>query len=728
MTSGYLTLHASLYTDINATLSSLNTISTAITLGSSTIDPGKESTYENTLSGALDAYNSFLSESNAAINTFSAQNTLNLQNVLLQVQAQSIQNQDLLQFIRTTKTKYTTLDTQLGTLQSLVDDIDTNVLATLQNNITILSAQKADYRTRIQSSLDSALNKAIQNPHIQQFEQDAKLFVNLTMTKWDDYMNTNFQDDQDLLLEVLKAKNTIASEPALHAKLYDNNGNIILSDLSASGAFLASVDQLTANINESVSELQAVKLRYTTGSTANLNTNLAIDLQNAYTAQLAQYQKDFITYLNSLMSKSSVGEQNTALQSEATTLRNETNTLTNEKNALSAQQQALLSANDQAILNLVRLEDEKLRRIFVGSVSYDYAKTNVQNELNTLNNIAKLTSNADIKAHITKITYTYTARLIRRQIRTDSVLSTLPATTRQGYESQAYSAIKNLENGSGTGNTIQKISLVLASLQNITNTSGASVGTIQTIPSADLAALRSSAYIDGSPSARYLIVEYSDLECPYCMLQRSNGTIAAAMNHYATGTVAHIFRTFQAVVHPGSAAKAVAALCVGKLGGATAYNKFVDGVLDASSPNNPVPLSQVPGIAGAAGVSPNDLKNCMSDPNMLTEYTSETTEGTRLGVNGTPGNVIIDTTTGQYTLISGAYPASAFIAAIDSLTASVATSTDTSTPAGILDATTVRSAIGNLSAGQSPDTFTSSQALQILIVEAVFAEYLAKNL
>jgi predicted DsbA family dithiol-disulfide isomerase len=37
------------------------------------------------------------------------------------------------------------------------------------------------------------------------------------------------------------------------------------------------------------------------------------------------------------------------------------------------------------------------------------------------------------------------------------------------------------------------------------------------------------------------------------------------------------------------------------------------------------------------------------------------------GVSGTPGNVIIDKETGNYVLVSGAYPVSEFVNAINTL-------------------------------------------------------------
>lgn len=39
------------------------------------------------------------------------------------------------------------------------------------------------------------------------------------------------------------------------------------------------------------------------------------------------------------------------------------------------------------------------------------------------------------------------------------------------------------------------------------------------------------------------------------------------------------------------------------------------------------------------------------------------------GVTGTPGNVVVDTETGEYRVIAGAYPASEFVSNIDDMMA-----------------------------------------------------------
>lgn len=47
---------------------------------------------------------------------------------------------------------------------------------------------------------------------------------------------------------------------------------------------------------------------------------------------------------------------------------------------------------------------------------------------------------------------------------------------------------------------------------------------------------------------------------------------------------------------------------------------------------------------------------------------ASTSEGrTLFGVNGTPGNVVIDNEKGTYTLIAGAYPVSEFVKVIDAI-------------------------------------------------------------
>jgi len=68
-----------------------------------------------------------------------------------------------------------------------------------------------------------------------------------------------------------------------------------------------------------------------------------------------------------------------------------------------------------------------------------------------------------------------------------------------------------------------------------------------------------------------MIIEYSDLECPYC--KRLNGTMKEIIAE-SNGQVAWVYRHW--IVHPNALPKAGAAECVAKLNGNDAFWKYVD--------------------------------------------------------------------------------------------------------------------------------------------------------
>lgn len=57
----------------------------------------------------------------------------------------------------------------------------------------------------------------------------------------------------------------------------------------------------------------------------------------------------------------------------------------------------------------------------------------------------------------------------------------------------------------------------------------------------------------------------------------------------------------------------------------------------------------------------------MDSKKNIARFDAETAEGAKLGVQGTPGTVVINNKTGEYELIAGAYPASEFERVINKL-------------------------------------------------------------
>ncbi|MFA6515224.1 MAG: thioredoxin domain-containing protein [Candidatus Paceibacterota bacterium] len=96
-------------------------------------------------------------------------------------------------------------------------------------------------------------------------------------------------------------------------------------------------------------------------------------------------------------------------------------------------------------------------------------------------------------------------------------------------------------------------------------------GKVTTPYTGEIVGYQEGDHILGNKDAPILIVEYSDLECPYC--KKFSGTMKEIVAE-SNGNVAWVYRHW--VVHQGALPKAAAAECVAKLKGNDAFWQYVD--------------------------------------------------------------------------------------------------------------------------------------------------------
>ena len=199
--------------------------------------------------------------------------------------------------------------------------------------------------------------------------------------------------------------------------------------------------------------------------------------------------------------------------------------------------------------------------------------------------------------------------------------------------------------------------------ETVVTSSGTATST--TLTQESVASLLKDSYAIGKSTARYLLVEYSDLECPFCVRQHKDGVIEKIAAKYKDD-VRHVFKPFRAVPHEGAEPKAIASLCVGKLGGADKYAKFYKAIFEGSDMQGKVyPVSDLAKLAKEVGVNQDKFNACYKSKDTVNLYDAYTAEGKSYGAQGTPGTLIVDTKTGKYTLIAGAYPFESFVQAIE---------------------------------------------------------------
>jgi protein-disulfide isomerase len=184
----------------------------------------------------------------------------------------------------------------------------------------------------------------------------------------------------------------------------------------------------------------------------------------------------------------------------------------------------------------------------------------------------------------------------------------------------------------------------------------------------ELASIKKDAYIEGNASAKITLIEYSDLECPFCIRQFKEGTIKKVHEKYGD-TVNSIFKNFRGVPHENAEIEAVAALCAWQVGGTEKYASYYQAILGRSNGGNGTGFSKdalVP-LAKEVGLDMKKFQACFDTKATLSRFDAETTEGKKLGVSGTPWTVIINNETGEYMLIAWAYPVSEFERVISKL-------------------------------------------------------------
>ena len=188
------------------------------------------------------------------------------------------------------------------------------------------------------------------------------------------------------------------------------------------------------------------------------------------------------------------------------------------------------------------------------------------------------------------------------------------------------------------------------------------------MPISDIATLKKDAAIEGKDTAKILVIEYSDMECPYCMKQYHDTKLSSQLKTQYSDSVAFAFKNNLGVEHNGTEAKALGALCAQKVGGNASYIKFYKGIMDASTNEGGVSsVADLPKLAKTVGLDVPKWQACVDKKETATLFKSQTSEAQKFGLGGTPGTLIINVENGKYGTIEGAYPYSQFSSMIDSL-------------------------------------------------------------
>ncbi len=172
-------------------------------------------------------------------------------------------------------------------------------------------------------------------------------------------------------------------------------------------------------------------------------------------------------------------------------------------------------------------------------------------------------------------------------------------------------------------------------------------------------------HVKGDRSARIALIEYSDLECPFC--KSVHPTIKQVLDAYK-GQVSWVYRHYPLSFHANAQKEAEASECAGELGGNDAFWKYVDTLFDRTTSNGTgFALDKLVPLAVELGLPEIKFKECLDSGRHEKRIQDQMNGGSQAGVTGTPGNILLDTKTGKTRLIPGAVPFGNFKSAIDEM-------------------------------------------------------------
>lgn len=149
----------------------------------------------------------------------------------------------------------------------------------------------------------------------------------------------------------------------------------------------------------------------------------------------------------------------------------------------------------------------------------------------------------------------------------------------------------------------------------------------------------SNDHIVGNTKAEIVIVEYSDLECPFCkvfhqtmhkIIDNSGNKIAWVYRHYPIPQL-----------HSKAFREAEASECASEQGGNEVFWKYTDRIFEITTSNDGLEDTELPKIAQYIGLDMASFNACLNSGKFKDKVQADVDDGIKAGVNGTPSSFIL---------------------------------------------------------------------------------------
>jgi protein-disulfide isomerase len=157
----------------------------------------------------------------------------------------------------------------------------------------------------------------------------------------------------------------------------------------------------------------------------------------------------------------------------------------------------------------------------------------------------------------------------------------------------------------------------------------------QTPPPPKVASLDDlSGYSLGRADAPLVMVEFTDLQCPFCKRFALSTFSEIKQNWIDTGKVRYVTRDFPLEIHAHAVLAARAARCAGE------QDRFWEMRTALIESTQELSLDRITNAAAALKVDPHAFQSCLTSTRYEEQIRNERAEGLRVGVRGTPTFVV----------------------------------------------------------------------------------------
>jgi protein-disulfide isomerase len=149
-------------------------------------------------------------------------------------------------------------------------------------------------------------------------------------------------------------------------------------------------------------------------------------------------------------------------------------------------------------------------------------------------------------------------------------------------------------------------------------------------------------HVLGDPkTAKVTIIEYSDLECPFCKTYHETLSKIYDENK-ASGKLAWVFRHAPIVeLHSKAPKEAEATECAAELGGNAVFWKYLSELFATTPTNNGLNQEKLYEIASNSGLDSKAFKKCLDSGKYAMKINEQIMASKKAGVEGTPYAVLV---------------------------------------------------------------------------------------